>query len=96
MKTLSKLTLGKKRHIKRELGDEKPTIWVGKSGISNALLKEVEKQLDKRKMVKIRILQSAIGEYNAKQIASQIATQSQALLVEVRGHTFMLYKPKKK
>jgi len=93
---LSQLTPGKKRYVKRELGDERPTIWIGKSGISDTLIKEVEKQLDKRKMVKIKILQSAIGEHNAKQIASQIATQSQALLVETRGHTFMLYKPKKK
>lgn len=93
---MSKLTPGKRRYIKRALSDEKPTIWIGKSGVSDALLKEVEKQLDKRKMVKIRILQSAVGEYKTEQIASQIAIQSQALLVEVRGHTFMLYKPKKK
>ena len=93
---MNKLKPGAKRRIKRELGDERPTIWVGKDGVSNALLKEVEKQLDKRKMVKIRILQSAIGNYKAEQIASQIAIQSQAFLVEIRGHTFMLYKPKKK
>jgi len=93
---LNKLTSKVKRRTKRRLSGEKPTIWVGKGGASQELLKEIEKQLDKREMVKVRILKSALEKGEAEQIASRIAEQAEASLVEVRGHTFMLYKPRKR
>jgi len=93
---MSELTARMKRRIKRRLGEERPTIWVGKNGASQESLKEIEKQLEKKQMVKIKILKSALEEDEAKEIASRIAEQTEASLVEVRGHTFMLYKRRKK
>jgi RNA-binding protein len=85
-----------KRRIKRSLSDEKPTLWVGKSGVSQEFLKEVGKQLDKKEMVKVRILKSALEDGEAKSIAMSAAEQLGASLVEVRGHTFMLFRRRKK
>jgi RNA-binding protein len=85
-----------KRRIKRELSGEKPTIWIGKNRVSQEVLKEIEKQLEKREVVKIKILKSAFQEGKANEIAATIARQKEAALVEVRGHTFMLYKRRKK
>ncbi|MGQ9530175.1 MAG: YhbY family RNA-binding protein [Candidatus Bathycorpusculaceae bacterium] len=93
---MSKLSMGLKRRIKRRLSGEKPTIWVGKSGVSQELLKEIEKQLDKNEMVKVKVLKSALERNKAKELASRIAEKTEAALVEVRGHTFMLYKRRKK
>jgi len=93
---MSKLSAGTKRRIKRRLSAEKPTIWVGKSGVSQELLEEVGKQLDKKEMVKIKILKSALEVKQARQVASRIAEQTESALVECRGHTFMLYKRHKK
>ena len=93
---MSKLTTGMKRRIKRKLGEEKPTIWIGKNGVSQEILKEIEKQLEKTKMVKLKILKTAIAQDEAKKIAMQIAEQTKAELVEVRGHTLILYKHPKK
>lgn len=93
---MSKLTVAMKRRIKRRLGYEKPTVWVGKNGVSEEFLKEVEKQLEKNEMLKIKILKSALGNDEAKQIATRTAEQTAASLVEVRGHTFMLYKRRRK
>jgi RNA-binding protein len=92
---MSKLTVAMKRRIKRRLGYEEPTVWVGKNGVSEEFLKEVEKQLEKNEMLKIKILKSALGNDEAKQIAAKTAEQIAASLVEVRGHTFMLYKRRK-
>jgi len=89
---MSRLTARMKRRIKRRLSGEKPIIQIGKNGVSQKLLKEIEKQLDKKEMVKIKILQSALDEEGAKEIASKIAEETVSSLVEVRGHTFMLYK----
>jgi len=85
-----------KRRVKKRLSAEKPTIWVGKTGVSQELLKEVDKQLDKNEMVKIKILKSALESSKTKEVAAQIAEQTQSSLVEVRGNTFMLYKRRKK
>ncbi len=93
---MSTLTVRMKRRIKRRLSGEKPTVWIGKNRVSQELLSEIEKQLDKREMVKIKILKSALQEDEAKQIASRIVKQTDASLVEIRGHTFMLYKHRKK
>jgi RNA-binding protein YhbY len=41
-------------------------------------------------------LATALGGEEAKQVASQIAGQTGSVLVEVRGHTFMLYKRRQK
>jgi RNA-binding protein len=93
---MSKLTAGKKRFVKRALSEASPTIWIGKSGASEKLLKEIGKQLEKNKMVKAKVLKSALGESQIKQIACDIAEKAEASLVEVRGHTFMLYRARRK
>jgi RNA-binding protein len=93
---MSDLTAGKKRFVKRMLTDERPTVWIGKSGASETVLKEILKQLDKNKMVKVKMLKTALAEEDTKQFASRIAMQTESSLVEVRGHTFMLFKRSKK
>lgn len=94
---MSKITTRMKRHVRFKLKDEKPTIWVGKDGLTAQLLNEIEKQLQKNKMVKIRILPSALQEDNtAETIASAASQQTSAALVEVRGHVFILYRRHKK
>jgi RNA-binding protein len=85
-----------KRRIKSEFGEEKPTIWIGKRQISNELIKEVEKQLEKREIVKIKILKSALQGAKASEIAAAISKQTETDLVEVRGHTFILYRRRRK
>jgi RNA-binding protein len=85
-----------KRHVRHELKEEKPTVWVGKDGFTPQLLGEIEKQLEKNKMLKIKILKSALQQETAKAIASKAAEQAGAALVEVRGHVFILYRRHKK
>jgi RNA-binding protein len=93
---VSKLTAGKRRFVKRALGNARPTIWVGKDGPSEDLVKEIERQLSKNEMVKVKILKSAIVERQVKEIALGIVEKTGSTLVEVRGHTLMLYKHRKK
>jgi RNA-binding protein len=85
-----------KRHVRHELKDEKPTIWIGKEGLTPQLSGEIENQLEKKKMLKIRILKSALKQDTAQAIASKAAEQAGAALVEVRGHVFILYRRHKK
>lgn len=85
-----------KRHVKHVLKDENPTVWVGKEGVTPQLASEVEKQLQKNKMIKIRILPAALTENNTAQtIATKAAEQTSSALVEVRGHVFILFRKRK-
>jgi RNA-binding protein len=79
-----------------ELSSERPTIHVGKEGVTTQVVNEVIKQLDAREMIKAKILKTALQEEEAKTLATQVAEQTEAELVEVRGHTFLLFKRKKK
>lgn len=81
-----------KRHVRHVLKDEKPTIWIGKEGLTPQLSGEIEKQLSKSKMVKVRILPSALQTVTAQAIAVKAAEGAGAALVEVRGHVFILYR----
>ena len=83
-----------KRRIKGALSAERPTVHVGKEGATAQIISEVSKQLDTREMIKAKILKSALKDEEAKNIAAKIAEQTESELVEVRGHTFLLYKRK--
>ena len=90
------LTPNMKRRIKASLGTEKPTVWIGKEGVTTQSISEIAKQLDAREIVKVKILKTALQDDEAKSIAAQITEQTESELVDVRGHTFMLFKHKKK
>jgi RNA-binding protein len=90
------LTQKLKRRIKQKLGTEKPTVWVGKEGTTTQIMNEISKQLNKREIVKAKILKNALQNEESKSIAAKVAKQTDSQLVEVRGHTFLLYKRKKK
>ena len=82
--------------MKRELNLEKPKVWVGKDGTSPQTMNEISRQLEKRKIVKVQILNSALEDESANEIASKTAQQTESILIDVRGHTFILHKPRKK
>ena len=85
-----------KHRMKQRIGAEKPTVWIGKDGSREQIISEIDRQLDQHGVVKARILQAALKDAETKEIATKVAAQTGATLIEVRGHTFILYKPKKK
>ena len=85
-----------KRQIKRKLSFKKPTIWIGKNGVSQQMLAEIDRQLEKTEMVKVRILKTALTSNKAKAVASTISQSTKSTIVEVRGHTIILYREKNK
>ena len=93
---MSKITTRMKRHVRHVLKDENPTIWVGKDGLTEQSIGEIEKQLQRSKMVKVKILPAALVELNtAESIAKKAAQQTDSALVEVRGHVFILFRKRR-
>lgn len=90
------ITSKMKRHIRHELSTGGPTIWVGKEGSTVQIVKEISRQLDEHEMVKAKFLQTALKDVSAKEMAERIAKETESNLVEVRGHTFILYRRKRR
>jgi len=68
----------------------KPTLHIGKDGLSEKVLEEIARQLRKSKVVKVRVLNSFEGD--RKEIGSSIARKTSSVLVDVRGSTIVLAK----
>lgn len=64
--------------------DLKPTVWVGKRGITNVMIDEIRRQLKDRKIVKVRWLR------NTEVDPEEVAASAGAVLLEVRGRTLVL------
>lgn len=90
------ITQRQKLRIKREMAEEKPTIWIGKNGVTEEIIKEVSNQLEKNQMVKIRILKSILKSEDAEDLSRKLANKTESTLIEVRGHSFILYRVKRK
>jgi len=90
------ITSGMKRRMKRQFSAASPTVWVGKEGSTAQILGEISRQLDQHEVVKGRILQTALKDVDAKEMAIRLAKETESTLVEVRGHTFILYRKKRK
>jgi RNA-binding protein len=88
------LTPKMKRRIETVIYTEKPTLHIGKEGVTKQIINEVVKQLDAREIIKVKILKTALQENETKNIAEGIAYRTDSEIVDVRGHTFLLFKPK--
>ena len=94
--TIGKCSLKKQKlRIRKEFSIEKPTLWIGKNGITDAVIKELIKQLEKNEVVKIKLLESILKTNSALEIAEQLTKKTEALLIEIRGNNLILFKKHK-
>jgi len=76
------------KDVKRVGHGLRPTVHVGKEGVTDTLIEEIAKQVKNRKVVKVRLLPSV--EEDRKRVAEDLATRSDSVLIEVVGHTVLL------
>jgi RNA-binding protein len=90
------ITSGMKRRLKREFSAKQPTVWVGKEGATSQVINEISRQLEQHEVVKAKIHQTALKDQETKQLVTNIAAQTNSTLIDLRGHTFILHKKRKK
>jgi RNA-binding protein len=76
-----------KREIINKLLHSPPTIQVGKQGISESFIQELNEQLKKRKAVKIRLLKSVA---NVEETLQQLEEQSNGKIAKKVGNTAII------
>ena len=74
----------------------KPTIRIGKKGVTHEQILEILKQLEARGTVKIKVLKSALTNDTVENIAKRISAETGSKIIQMIGHTFMLFKPERK
>ena len=81
----------KQRAVLRKMANTiVPVIQIGKSGISENIINEVQRELFDKELVKISIMRN-VSE-STREITDQIAGQTGADVVQVIGRKFVLYK----
>lgn len=84
------LTGKQKRFLRSEAHHVDPIFQVGKGGVNEAMLVQIAEALEKRELVKISILQN--NEDDKNEVAEKLAKGTKAELVQLIGHTVVLYK----
>jgi len=69
--------------------DLRPTVWIGKQGCTGTVVEEIIQQLEKRKVVKVKVLSNTEIDFE------DVAARAGSDLVEVRGKTFVLARRRK-
>ncbi len=71
-----------------------PTTHIGKNGVGDTLIKQIDEQLESRELIKISVLKNA--DFSAKEIAEELAVSSKSQVVQVLGSKITLYRVSKK
>lgn len=81
----------KQRAMLRGIASNYETIFqIGKGGISEILISQVDDALRKRELIKLRVLDNSM--YTAREAAEEIASKTGADVVQVIGSRFVLFK----
>lgn len=85
------LTSGQKK-VLRGMGHHlEPVVYVGKEGLSPALLKSMEAALDAHELIKVKLGQNFPLARDAA--GEELATRTGAALVQIIGRMILLYRP---
>jgi RNA-binding protein YhbY len=78
--------------LRKTFTDTKPTLTIGKNGVTVNLIQEALKQLQASEIIKIRVLKSALQQNSFEVIKNTLIEGIGIDLVESRGHNLLLYK----
>jgi len=75
--------------LSREL---KPTIRIGKSGLSDSLMTEIREQLANKDVVKVKINRGLFDKSDIVEVWNHIAKSTNSTIVSARGNVGVLWK----
>jgi RNA-binding protein len=87
------LTGKQKRFLRSKAHHLNPIFQVGKGGVNENLIKQVDDALEARELLKISVLQNC--EEDRDTVAETLSKGAGADLVQVIGNTIILYKESK-
>ncbi len=67
-----------------------PIVRIGKSGLTEPVIGEIKKQVEQKKLVKIKMLKAFVGGNDKKELAKEIAEKTGSVLVHNVGFIVVL------
>jgi RNA-binding protein len=74
----------------QNIHDLKPVIRIGKNGVTENIINDIKNLVKKKKMVKIKVLRSALNSATMKEIADKIVKETNLKIVQLRGHSVVV------
>jgi len=85
---------GKQRRHLRALGHHLgPVVQVGHEGVSDAVVRQADQQLESHELIKVKIGESSPQDRH--DAAALLAERTHARVAQVLGRTALLYRPRK-
>jgi putative RNA-binding protein, YhbY family len=84
------LTSGERAYLRGLANKIDPIFQIGKGGINDNFLRQVEEALEARELIKISVLENS--EYTAKESAQLLSEGSDSQPVQVIGRKIVLYR----
>ncbi|MCX6709776.1 MAG: YhbY family RNA-binding protein [Candidatus Woesearchaeota archaeon] len=81
-----------KKRIKEKAKAIPIVVRIGKMGVTKELLSEIERHLNKKGIVKVKMLNNFTGEHDRFETAGEIAEKTGSTLIDVKGFVIILYK----
>ena len=82
--------------LKAQATEIDATIWVGKNGLTDSVVRELKDQLKSKRLVKVKILKNALEEIPRNRIARELEEHSGAKLLDIRGGVAVYLSPYRK
>ena len=80
------------KELKAQAKALEPIVRIGKSGLSETVVAEIKKQIEQKKLIKVKMLRSFVGNDDKKVLAKQIAEKTGSILVQRTGFVAVLAK----
>lgn len=84
------LTGKQKRYLRSLDHNTDPTFQIGKGGINENMISQIDETLEKRELIKIHVLQNNFDDKN--ELANELSQATKSELVQVIGSMIVLYK----
>lgn len=83
------------RRLRNLVQQSRADVIIGKRGVDDGVLREIERRLLDKGVVKVKALKTAVKStgLDRRSLARLVASRLNAVLLDVRGRTFVLYLP---
>lgn len=85
------LTGKQKRYLRSLAHNLDPIFQVGKGGVNDNLIRQIEDALEARELIKVQVLNNCMDDKD--EVATALADGANAELVQIIGNVIVLYKP---
>ncbi|HDZ36105.1 MAG TPA: YhbY family RNA-binding protein [Thermococcus sp.] len=85
-----------RRAVRARYYDIPPRAWIGKRGLDERVIDEINTQLEKDGILKVEIRKGALINtgLDRQALAEKVAEMTDSELIDVRGKRFILFKPR--